>query len=443
MPIVVPRLSTGRSSSTVSTSSTSASQDSVGNDSTTCPVNTRSRSKRCGLQGDLLHGEARCVICRNAWRIFIEHFVDEEASASSGQAQYFRTLPGGPTVQNLQEDQNYKGSLQKTHWQSSASSRKVWWLDNSISQSSQWRMWISKQSPIRSRGTRSSHSMDSILSVQNKKLPRKQNLVYVSSSSRQTSRKSFTLALPWSLAELVKSYPGIIERLRLPFRDKRYCWESGTQNYGRHLCCSVAIRLGRKVAGGFHGMILLSGKRSRPLIERENKLWKAIWRTIHLPVIPLELMIEYHPVSAKDRSRLHHHGKTVFTFVCALDMHCMRAGKGDSMVADMKELEKVGRDRNLCSRTQCNGSHHVEKLSKKQHIPDRRWNSQVVWNRSGFPKIHFNSGPPCTREHNDVRRIGRVSTIGQINGWQWSPKRFFGRSKGTTFCLHHFDPCWK
>ena len=113
-------------------------------------------------------------------------------------------------------------------------------------------------------------------------------------------------------------------------------------------------------------------------------------------------MIEYHPVSAKDRSRLHHHGKTVFTLVCALDMHCMRAGKGDSMVADMK-LEKLGSVGNLCSRTQCNGSHHVERLSKKkQHIPDRRWNSQVVWKRSGFPKIHLNSGPPCTREHNDV-----------------------------------------
>ena len=108
-----------------------------------------------------------------------------------------------------------------------------------------------------------------------------------------------------------------------------------------------------------------------------------------------------------------------FYLVYALDIHCMRAGKGDSMVADM-ELEKLGSVGNPCSKTQCNGSHHVERLSKKKpHIPDRRWNSQVVWKRSGFPKIHLNSGPPCAREHNDVfffRRIGRVSTIGQING---------------------------
>ena len=119
--IVVPRLSTGPSSSTVSTSSTSASQDSVGNDSTTCRVNTRSRSERSGLQGDLLHDSSETENKHQNEEIdraltspmrdlpecsedFTEHFVDEEASASSGQAQYFRTLPEGPTLRDLSED---------------------------------------------------------------------------------------------------------------------------------------------------------------------------------------------------------------------------------------------------------------------------------------------------------------------------------------------------
>ena len=47
----------------------------------------------------------------------------------------------------------------------------------------------------------------------------------------------------------------------------------------------------------------------------------------------------------------------------------MRAGKGDSMVTDMKELEKFRRVRNSCSKTHCNGSHHVEKLSKNIIFP--------------------------------------------------------------------------
>ena len=45
---------------------------------------------------------------------------------------------------------------------------KFWWLDNGWSQSPQCGRWNSKQSPIRSRGTRSCHSMGSIRSVQNK-----------------------------------------------------------------------------------------------------------------------------------------------------------------------------------------------------------------------------------------------------------------------------------
>ena len=48
------------------------------------------------------------------------------------------------------------------------SCRKVRWLDNDWSQSPQRGRWVSKQSPIRCRHARSCHSMDSILSVQNK-----------------------------------------------------------------------------------------------------------------------------------------------------------------------------------------------------------------------------------------------------------------------------------
>ena len=38
--------------------------------------------------------------------------------------------------------------VQKTHWRSRTSCRKFWWFDNSRSQSSQWRLRISEQSPI-------------------------------------------------------------------------------------------------------------------------------------------------------------------------------------------------------------------------------------------------------------------------------------------------------
>ena len=81
------------------------------------------------------------------------------------------TLSKRPKLRSLLENQNDKGSLQKTHWRSSTSSRKVWWLDDGRSQSSSWGVWIKRQSPVRCRGSRSCHSMDWILSVQNKDFP--------------------------------------------------------------------------------------------------------------------------------------------------------------------------------------------------------------------------------------------------------------------------------
>ena len=87
------------------------------------------------------------------------------------ETQYLCSLPERQRLRSVQENQDYKDPLQETHWWCSASSRKCWCLDNSRSQSSQWRMWISKQPPIRSRGTWFSHSMDTIISVQNKNFP--------------------------------------------------------------------------------------------------------------------------------------------------------------------------------------------------------------------------------------------------------------------------------
>ena len=57
-----------------------------------------------------------------------------------------------PRLRRLLENQNNKDSLQTTHWRSSISSRKVWWLVNGKSQSPQWGRWITKQSPVRCHG---------------------------------------------------------------------------------------------------------------------------------------------------------------------------------------------------------------------------------------------------------------------------------------------------
>ena len=60
------------------------------------------------------------------------------------------------------------------------------------------------------------------------------------------------------------------------------------------------------------------------------------------PVTPFGAMVEYHPISAKDQSRLHQFGAEVLPGIylgCAL--YAGRNWKGDSMAADMEELEQM------------------------------------------------------------------------------------------------------
>ena len=79
------------------------------------------------------------------------------------------------------------------------------------------------------------------------------------------------------------------------------------------------------------------------------------------PVIPFGSMVEYHPVSAKDQSRLRQFGKKVLP-----GTYLGRIWTGYIFVADIEELGKFRPVRNPCSETQW--SPHAEKWSKL-HIP--------------------------------------------------------------------------
>ena len=58
--------------------------------------------------------------------------ISQDSACESGikmnikEAQYLHSLPKRPKLRSLLSNQDYKGSLQKTHWRSSTSSRKVW-----------------------------------------------------------------------------------------------------------------------------------------------------------------------------------------------------------------------------------------------------------------------------------------------------------------------------
>ena len=60
------------------------------------------------------------------------------------------------------------------------------------------------------------------------------------------------------------------------------------------------------------------------------------------PIIPLGSLVEYHPITAKDQSRIHQFGKKVLPgLFLGYELYAGGIWKGDIMVADVEELETM------------------------------------------------------------------------------------------------------
>ena len=104
-------------------------------------------------------------------------------------------------------------------------------------------------------------------------------------------------------------------------------------------------------------------------------------------------MIEYHPISAKNQSRLRQLGKRVLPGIFV--GYASVAGgiwKGDIMIADIDwGAGKRGRVRSTCSKAQCKPS-VIAKKSWTFYIPSSRWKSKIVRKRPRIPRTHSKAG---------------------------------------------------
>ena len=92
------------------------------------------------------------------------------------------------------------------------------------------------------------------------------------------------------------------------------------------------------------------------------------------PIIPFGAMVKYHPIFAKDQSRLHQFVVKVLPGIfLGYALYSGEIWKGDIFVADIEELEEMN--------AQCKGSVNAAK-KWILHFPGRRWNSQTLWERS-------------------------------------------------------------
>ena len=97
------------------------------------------------------------------------------------------------------------------------------------------------------------------------------------------------------------------------------------------------------MVGRFHGMLYLSAEHSRSPGRRENHFIKRRFgEPFECPVIPFWAMVEHHPTSSRDQSKLHHFGRKVLPGKFR-GFASIAGGiwKGDILVADMEDLENM------------------------------------------------------------------------------------------------------
>ena len=129
------------------------------------------------------------------------------------------------------------------------------------------------------------------------------------------------------------------------------------------------------------------------------------------PIIPFGSLVEYHPNTAKDQSRLHQFGKKVLLgLFLGYDLYAGGIWKGDILVEDIEELETMDASEIYSKRLNAKEVIFLPKKGKF-HISSRRWTKQIHWRRLGTENIHLDTGPPNSRRRSKrfSWRIRRVS----------------------------------
>ena len=108
------------------------------------------------------------------------------------------------------------------------------------------------------------------------------------------------------------------------------------------------------------------------------------------PIIPFGSLVEFHPITAKDQSRIHQFGKKVFPGLFL--GHALYAGgiwKGDVLVADFEELETMDASETY-SKERPNANEVIFPQERGEFFfSNRRWTNLTPWMRSRLENIHF------------------------------------------------------
>ena len=114
------------------------------------------------------------------------------------------------------------------------------------------------------------------------------------------------------------------------------------------------------------------------------------------PIIPFGSLVEYHPVTAKDQSRIHQFGKKVLPgLFLGHALYAGRIWKGDVLIADLEELETMDASEIYSKKTQCERGDISQ--TRRIYFSNRRWMNQNPWKRSGTENIHLGTASTNSR----------------------------------------------
>ena len=114
------------------------------------------------------------------------------------------------------------------------------------------------------------------------------------------------------------------------------------------------------------------------------------------PIIPFGSLVEYHPITAKDQSRIHQFGKKVLPgLFLGYALYAVGIWNGDVLIADLEELETMDASEIYSKKTQCERGDISQR--RRIYFSNRRWTNQNPWRRSGTENIHLDTAATNSR----------------------------------------------
>ena len=172
--------------------------------------------------------------------------------------------------------------------------------------------------------------------------------------------------------------------------------------------------------GRFHRMLYLSANIQDLLSDGKTPYEKRFGMPFNGPVVPFRAVVECHPISAKDQSRIHQFGKKVLLALflgCAL--YAGRSWKGGIMVADIEELETMDASEVYSKRLNVK---EVIFLKQREFIFQSQMDGSHPWRRrSGPENIHLDTASSNSRRKSKrfswrIRRVSSSTTSRLTSG---------------------------